>query len=102
MCFLNAGKEAGHGKSFSPLMWTWGSRSAKWNSFGKLCEAPIGNNIGTLRTRGNVSHCSTVERLYAWEEKLYLEVKVLHFFYVGVDVHSLVCCQLRRLLTMSY
>ncbi|KAL8549899.1 hypothetical protein ACS0TY_008658 [Phlomoides rotata] len=70
-----SGKDSGLGKSFSPLMWTWGSCCAKWNSYGKLCEAPIGNNLGTLRDHGNVSHCSTVERLYAWEKKLYLEVK---------------------------
>jgi hypothetical protein len=24
----------------------------------------------------HVSHCSTVERLYAWEKKLFIEVKV--------------------------
>lgn len=75
-----AGKDYGHGKSLSPLMWTWGSRSAKWNAFGKFCEDDaIGNNLGYLGAHGNVTHCSTVERLYVWEKKLYREVKVLQF-----------------------
>ncbi|KAL2348630.1 hypothetical protein Fmac_002630 [Flemingia macrophylla] len=64
-----------YGWSLSPSLWTWGS-SPKLNGFGKLAEGtpvPIGaygaNGVGT------VGHCSTVERLYAWEKKLYQEVK---------------------------
>lgn len=40
------------------------------DGFGKFNEEVLQNNL-------NGSHCSTVERLYAWEKKLYLEVKVL-------------------------
>lgn len=71
------GKDYGYGKSSSPLSWTWGSGSAKWNAFGKLCEDPIGN-AGQVAADGNATHCSTVERLYAWEKKLCQEVKVLN------------------------
>ncbi|KZV16207.1 hypothetical protein F511_32238 [Dorcoceras hygrometricum] len=68
-----SGKYDGNLKSLSPLLWTWGSRSAKWNTFGKFCEDSGGNIIG--RGNGIATHCSTVERLYAWEVKLYQEVK---------------------------
>lgn len=68
------GKDFGYGKSSSPLLWTWGSGSAKWNAFGKFCEDPIGN-AGQVAADGNTTHCSTVERLYAWEKKLCQEVK---------------------------
>lgn len=54
-------KDYKYGKSLSPSLWTWGSSSA----FGKYCEDPV----------GNTSNCSTVEKLYAWEKKLYQEVK---------------------------
>ncbi|KAK6118025.1 hypothetical protein DH2020_048228 [Rehmannia glutinosa] len=57
------------------LLWNWGSSSARWNAFGKSCGDPIGNNVGGLAADGNATHCSTVERLYAWEKKLYQEVK---------------------------
>ncbi|KAG6399864.1 hypothetical protein SASPL_141349 [Salvia splendens] len=68
------GKDNGYGKSLSPLHWSWGSGSAKWNAFGKFCEDPIGSAVH-LAANGNATHCSTVERLYAWEKKLCLEVK---------------------------
>lgn len=64
----STGKVYGYGKSFSPLLWTWGSSSSKMDGFGKFNEEVLQNNL-------NGSHCSTVERLYAWEKKLYLEVK---------------------------
>ncbi|XP_073296510.1 protein ALTERED PHOSPHATE STARVATION RESPONSE 1-like [Primulina huaijiensis] len=70
----SSGKEDGNVKSLSPLLWTWSPSSAKWNAFGKYCEDSGGNTIG----RGNdgiATHCSTVERLYVWEVKLYQEVK---------------------------
>ncbi|PIN00931.1 hypothetical protein CDL12_26562 [Handroanthus impetiginosus] len=69
------GKDYGYGKNSSPLLWTWGSGNAKWNAFGKFCEDPMGNNGGSVAADGNPTHCSTVERLYAWEKKLYQEVK---------------------------
>lgn len=68
---FGAGKVYGYGKGLSPLLWTWGT-SPKMDGFGKFGEEVVGNNA-------NGSHCSTVERLYAWEKKLYLEVKVLYF-----------------------
>ncbi|KAL1820593.1 hypothetical protein ACET3Z_015462 [Daucus carota] len=64
----STGKVYGYGKSLSPLLWTWGSSSSKMDGFGKFNEEVLHNNL-------NGSHCSTVERLYAWEKKLYLEVK---------------------------
>lgn len=76
--FLSAGKDCGYGKNSSPLLWTWGSSSAKWNAFGKFCEDPIGNSVSNL-VDGNATHCSTVERLYTWEKKLYQEVKVFDY-----------------------
>ncbi|GFP88151.1 hypothetical protein PHJA_000958800 [Phtheirospermum japonicum] len=73
--YTSSGKDFGLGKSSSALLWTWGSSSAKWNAFGKLCEDPVENNVGCLAVDGNATHCSTVQRLYTWEKKLYLEVK---------------------------
>ncbi|KAK6125901.1 hypothetical protein DH2020_040350 [Rehmannia glutinosa] len=71
----SSGKDFGFGKNSSALLWNWGSSSARWNAFGKSCGDPIGNNVGGLAADGNATHCSTVERLYAWEKKLYQEVK---------------------------
>ncbi|KAL0379119.1 UNVERIFIED_CONTAM: protein ALTERED PHOSPHATE STARVATION RESPONSE 1 [Sesamum radiatum] len=71
----SSAKDYGYGKSLSPVLWTWGSSSAKWNAFGKFCEDPIGNNVGCHTADGKATHCSTVERLYSWEKKLYSEVK---------------------------
>ncbi|KAL2478947.1 uncharacterized protein Fot_47961 [Forsythia ovata] len=56
-----------------------GSNSAKWSSFGKLCEDPIRNNVGCVGIDGNTSNCSTVGKLYAWGKILYQEVKLLEF-----------------------
>ncbi|KAK9129447.1 hypothetical protein Sjap_009934 [Stephania japonica] len=57
------------GRSFSSLSWTWGSSAKSSSGFGRMNDVIIGNN------GGNSSHCSTVEKLYAWEKKLYDEVK---------------------------
>ncbi|XP_057965225.1 protein ALTERED PHOSPHATE STARVATION RESPONSE 1 [Malania oleifera] len=69
------GKLYNGGKSLSPLIWTWGSNvSVKLNGFGKLGEETVASDIAG----GDVlsgSHCSTLERLCAWEKKLYEEVK---------------------------
>ncbi|CAK9156982.1 unnamed protein product [Ilex paraguariensis] len=70
----SSGKVYGYGKNLSPLLRTWGS-SPKWNNgFGKLGEEVA---VGNLALGGvtSSSHCSTVERFYAWEKKLYTEVK---------------------------
>lgn len=64
-----------HGWNLSPSLWTWGS-SPKLNGFGKLDEGtPV--SVGTFGANGggSVGHGSTVERLYAWEKKLFQEVK---------------------------
>ncbi|KAJ9172665.1 hypothetical protein P3X46_015879 [Hevea brasiliensis] len=62
------GKVYDHGCNLtSPSLWTWGS-SPKMNGFGKMGEEIVGSTVG-------ISHCSTVERLYAWEKKLFQEVK---------------------------
>ncbi|XVF59805.1 hypothetical protein PTKIN_Ptkin07bG0305400 [Pterospermum kingtungense] len=52
----------------TPTTWTWNWNS-KMEGIGKLGEDRIGPNV--VRS----SHCSTIERLYAWEKKLYQEVK---------------------------
>lgn len=62
------GKVHSYGWSLSPSLWAWGS-SPKLN----------GGAFG-VNGVGSVGHCSTVERLYAWEKKLYQEVKVCRFF----------------------
>nr|GMC57430.1 nitrate regulatory gene2 protein [Ipomoea batatas]GME13502.1 nitrate regulatory gene2 protein [Ipomoea batatas] len=63
------------GKSLGPLLWSFRS-SPKWNGFGRCCDESIGNGICVGGGGdGGSSHCSTVERLYAWEKKLYLEVR---------------------------
>ena len=84
MCLV-AGKVYEYGKSLSPLLWTWGS-CHRLDGFGKLGEeVMVGSNIGGGDFISG-SHCSTVEKLYAWEKKLYLEVKVLpitfHNFFI--------------------
>ncbi|KAH1113327.1 hypothetical protein J1N35_006705 [Gossypium stocksii] len=48
--------------NLTPTTWTW-----NWNP--KIVENTIVGHTG------NTSHCSTIERLYAWEKKLYQEVK---------------------------
>ncbi|XP_011043178.1 PREDICTED: uncharacterized protein LOC105138705 [Populus euphratica] len=53
--------------------WTWGS-SPKLDGFGKMSEEMVVSHVGSGGV-AHVSHCSTVERLYAWEKKLFIEVK---------------------------
>lgn len=75
------GKVHSYGWSLSPSLWAWGS-SPKLNGFGKLAEGTpvsVGGTFG-VNGVGSVGHCSTVERLHAWEKKLYQEVKVCRFF----------------------
>lgn len=73
--FFIAGKVYNYGCNLtSPSLWTWGS-SPNLDGFGKLGEEMVVSNAGGGSVI-NVSHCSTVERLYAWEKKLFQEVKV--------------------------
>ncbi|KAE8707137.1 putative L-ascorbate peroxidase 3-like [Hibiscus syriacus] len=58
--------------NLTPTTWTW-NWNQKMEGIGKLGE---NNNVGDAG--GGVlssSHSSTIERLYAWEKKLYQEVK---------------------------
>lgn len=54
-------------KSFSPLICSWSSslRASNLTSFSDSSE-----------DMSRISHSCTVEKLFAWEKKLYLEVKV--------------------------
>ncbi|XP_044491287.1 protein ALTERED PHOSPHATE STARVATION RESPONSE 1-like [Mangifera indica] len=62
------GKVYSYGFYLSPASWTWGS-SPKSQAFGSfLGDQVVGN-------KGGDSHSSTIEKLYAWEKKLYEEVK---------------------------
>lgn len=81
------GKVYNYGWSLRPSSWTWGS-SPKLNGFGKLGNEVVKSNLVTNSGCVNIngSHCSTVERLYAWEKKLFEEVKVRSF-----GSHKLVC-----------
>ncbi|KAF5798565.1 putative nitrate regulatory gene2 protein [Helianthus annuus] len=67
----SSGKVQGYGKNLSPLFGSWSS-TPKLNVFG--CDG-MGGVTAVGGSLGVGSHCSTVERLYAWEKKLYQEVK---------------------------
>ncbi|CAL0331923.1 unnamed protein product [Lupinus luteus] len=71
------GKASGYGWSLGPSSWALGS-SPKLNGFGKLAEGTPHFPVGNFGANGfrNGGHSSTVERLYAWEKKLYQEVKI--------------------------
>ncbi|KAJ0907926.1 hypothetical protein HanRHA438_Chr07g0304681 [Helianthus annuus] len=58
-------------EEFEPLFGSWSS-TPKLNVFG--CDG-MGGVTAVGGSLGVGSHCSTVERLYAWEKKLYQEVK---------------------------
>nr|GEY85561.1 nitrate regulatory gene2 protein-like [Tanacetum cinerariifolium] len=77
----SSGKVHGYGKNLSPLFSSWSS-TPKLNMFGKYgCE----ETLGVSAVDGGLiagSHCSTVERLYAWEKKLYQEVKVKDLYFI--------------------
>lgn len=67
------------------MLW---SRSPNWRSngfHGRFGEETTGGVVSTGGRGGfGTSHCGTVERLYAWEKKLYQEVKVLDFPSLGL------------------
>lgn len=62
-----------HGCNLSPNLWTWGS--GRFDGCGKQGDERFFNNIASGAAATGGSHTSTVERLYAWEKKLYQEVK---------------------------
>lgn len=81
--------------SWSPML--WGS-NGKLNGLGcgKLGDDMMFSRMGMVDNNINDinSHCSTIERLYAWEKKLFHDVKVFYsilkiiliFLVNGVDV----------------
>jgi len=71
---IYSGKVYNYGCNLTPTTWAW-NWNQKMEGMGKLGEDRIGGNVGggVLST----GHCSTIERLYAWEKKLYQEVKVI-------------------------
>ncbi|KAL8151743.1 hypothetical protein V2J09_021551 [Rumex salicifolius] len=74
--FTNQSKIGVYGRNANPMLWGWsGSNNGKFSSFQKMGDDQV--NGGSVGGGGFVhgSHCSTVERLYAWEKKLFLEVK---------------------------
>ncbi|KAE8010644.1 hypothetical protein FH972_006998 [Carpinus fangiana] len=67
------GKVYNYGFNLSPSLWTWGL-SPKSNGFRKFGEEMLGSGVAGGSVVSD-SHCCTVERLFAWEKKLYEEVK---------------------------
>ncbi|KAK8673297.1 hypothetical protein V6N13_111643 [Hibiscus sabdariffa] len=66
------GKVYNYGCNLTPTTWAW-NWNQKMEGIGKPGEEKMaGNTSGSVLSS---SHCSTVERLYAWEKKLYQEVK---------------------------
>ncbi|KAG0493579.1 hypothetical protein HPP92_004573 [Vanilla planifolia] len=61
-----SGKKSNYCKSFNPLLWSWSS-NPKASSFSSFRNYKVESN--------KTSHSCTVEKLYAWEKKLYIEVK---------------------------
>ncbi|XP_021727600.1 uncharacterized protein LOC110694734 [Chenopodium quinoa] len=75
MCNNGRSLSSSLSSSWSPMV--WGS-SGKLNGLG--CGKLLGDDImvgrmGMVNNVNGSSHCSTIERLYAWEKKLFHEVK---------------------------
>ncbi|KAE8709492.1 putative L-ascorbate peroxidase 3-like [Hibiscus syriacus] len=66
------GKVYNYGCNLTPTTWAW-NWNKKLEGMGKLGENNNVGNAGGIALSS--SHCSTVERIYAWEKKLYQEVK---------------------------
>lgn len=62
-------------KNLSPTAWAWRSNS-KSSSFGRLGKEMFASDV-IVSGVATSSHSSTLERLYAWEKKLFEEVKVI-------------------------
>ncbi|KAK1274538.1 hypothetical protein QJS04_geneDACA009617 [Acorus gramineus] len=70
------GKVCNYGRNLSSMqLWSRRSnlKSSDFNGFGRSVDHLFGGDSGSGVL--NMSHCSTIEKLYAWEKKLYLEVK---------------------------
>jgi hypothetical protein len=57
------------------MAWTWGGGGGGYGK-GNNGFTRFGRGDGNGGGGGMLSHSSTVEKLYAWEKKLFLEVKV--------------------------
>ncbi|KAL9661125.1 hypothetical protein QQ045_025945 [Rhodiola kirilowii] len=69
------GKEQYYQRCLSPLSWTCNSYS-KLNAFAKCGDEVVGFDASGGSVLGiSSSHSCTLERLYAWEKKLFAEVK---------------------------
>nr|ACL54511.1 unknown [Zea mays] len=71
------GKVLSYSKSLKPMGWAWGGGGyGKGNDgFTRFGRGDGGMPMGNGGGGGMLSHSSTVEKLYAWEKKLFLEVK---------------------------
>ncbi|KAF8011427.1 hypothetical protein BT93_J1902 [Corymbia citriodora subsp. variegata] len=79
-CQSKEGKVHNYIWNLSPSLWTRGCTSPKSNGFDRM----IAQNFGSGRSVYG-SHCSTAERIYAWEKKLYKEVKDAETFKMEHD-----------------
>ncbi|TYI54052.1 hypothetical protein E1A91_D11G048700v1 [Gossypium mustelinum] len=89
----DAGKVYNYGCNLTPTIWAW-NRNSKMEGTGKLGGDRTGENGNVGGTILNSSHSSTIERLYAWEKKLYEEVKTVETIRME---HEKRVAQLRKL-----
>ena len=66
----SSGRVLSYGKNLKPTGWSWGGGGYGKGSINGFSRFGIGDDGGIL------SHSSTVDRLYTWEKKLFLDVKV--------------------------
>ncbi|XP_062193747.1 protein ALTERED PHOSPHATE STARVATION RESPONSE 1-like [Phragmites australis] len=73
------GKVLSYSKSLKPTGWSWSGGGGGYgkgsNGFSRFGRGDEGMAMGNGGGGGMLSHSSTVEKLYAWEKKLFLEVK---------------------------
>uniref|UniRef100_A0A0A9DSZ8 DUF632 domain-containing protein n=1 Tax=Arundo donax TaxID=35708 RepID=A0A0A9DSZ8_ARUDO len=73
------GKVLSYSKNLKPTGWSWGGGGGGYgkgsNGFSRFGRGDGGMAMGNGGGGGMLSHSSTVEKLYAWEKKLFLEVK---------------------------
>lgn len=78
--YIAVNKAYNYGCTLNPTSWTWGVTPRMNTHRVRVGEVDAGAGAAI-----NDSHHCTVERLYAWEKKLFMEVKVkiyLHFFFL--------------------
>ncbi|KAB2055600.1 hypothetical protein ES319_A11G048400v1 [Gossypium barbadense] len=89
----DSGKVYNYGCNLTPTTWAW-NRNSKMEGTGKLGGDRTVENGNVGGTILNSSHSSTIERLYAWEKKLYEEVKTVEAIRME---HEKRVAQLRKL-----